>query len=77
MAHGRGTWAEGHCLPEGCFENGDHVVAHLHVRVRLKGASEWIEARFADGFVFRGGRIAEYRTFATRADAMRWAGLGG
>jgi len=52
------------------------VVVYLHVRVRLKGATEWIDARFADGFVFRDGRIVEYRTFGARADAMRWAGLG-
>lgn len=75
VAHGRGTWAEGHCLPESYFENGERVVAYLHVRVRLKGATEWIDARFADGFVFRDGRIVEYRTFTTRAEAMGWAGL--
>jgi len=75
VAQGRGTWAEGHCLPEGYAEHGERVVALLHVRVRLKGATEWIDARFADGFVFRDGRIVEYRTFATRAEAMQWAGL--
>lgn len=76
VAQGRGTWAEGHCLPEGYAENGDRVVALLRVRVRLHGASEWIDGRFADGFVFRGGRIVEYRTFGRRDEAMRWAGLG-
>ena len=72
---GRGSWAEGTCEPEGYFENGEKVVVHLHVRVRLNDATEWIDGRFADGFVVRKGKIVEYRTFGERADAMTWAGL--
>lgn len=72
---GRGSWAEGTCAPEGFFQNGDKVVVHLHVRVRLKDSADWIDGRFADGFVFRQGRIIEYRSFAERSDAMRWAGI--
>jgi ketosteroid isomerase-like protein len=72
---GRGTWAEGRCDPEGYFENGDRVVVYLHAHVRLHNATEWIGGRFADGFVFRDGRIVEYHSFGERADAMRWAGL--
>src|SRR5262249_5313425 len=48
---GRGTWAEGTCEPEEFFENGDKVVVYLHARVRLKGSTEWVGGRFADGFV--------------------------
>ena len=54
---------------------GDKVVVYLHVRVRLKGATDWIDARFADGFVFRDGRITEHRSFGERADAIAWAGI--
>lgn len=74
---GRGTWAEGSCDPEGFFEQGDKVVVYLHVRVRLDGAADWIEGRFADGFVFREGKIIEYRTFGERNQALRWAGIEG
>ena len=75
VAHGRGTWAEGTCEPERYLVNGDKVVVYLHVRVRLTGTSDWIDARFADGFVLRNGKITEYRTFRDGADALTWAGL--
>ena len=72
---GRGTWAEGTCKPEKFLMNGDKVVAYLHAWVRLKDASEWIGGRFADGFVFRGGKIVEYRTFWERSQGLEWAGI--
>ncbi|MFO1398683.1 MAG: nuclear transport factor 2 family protein [Burkholderiales bacterium] len=72
---GRGTWAEGTCEPEEFLINGDRVVVYLHAWVRMKGAVEWTGGRFADGFVFRDGRIVEYRTFWDRDDARRWAGI--
>ena len=75
IARGRGTWAEGSCDPEEFHVNGDKVVVYLHVRVRLNGATEWIDGRFADGFVLRGGKISEYRTFAERAEALMWADI--
>lgn len=75
VAKGRGTWAEGTCEPEEFFECGDKVVAYLHVRVRLKPSGEWVEGRFADGFVLRDAKILEWRSFAQRADALAWAGL--
>lgn len=75
VVKGRGTWSEGRCDPEGYVQNGDHVVVYLHAHVRLHGATDWIGGRFADGFVFRAGRIVEYHSFGQRADAMAWAGL--
>ncbi len=75
VTQGRGSWAEGSCEPEQFLEHGDKVVVYLHVRVRLHGSADWIDARFADGFVFRDGRITEYRTFGERADALAWAGI--
>lgn len=73
VATGRGTWAEGTCEPERILVHGDMVVVYLHVRVRLKDATDWIDGRFADGFVLRDGKITEFRTFGERADALRWA----
>jgi ketosteroid isomerase-like protein len=74
---GRGTWAEGTCEPEKFLQNGDKVVVYLHVRVRLRDTTEWVGGRFADGFVFRNGRIVEYRSFGERSEALRWAGIEG
>ena len=75
VAKGRGTWAEGTCQPEKFLQNGDKVVAYLQVRVRLKDSNEWIDARFADGFRFRDGKIIQYLTFGERAEALKWAGI--
>jgi ketosteroid isomerase-like protein len=73
---GRGSWAEGTCEPEDYLMNGDKVVVYLHARVRKKGSPEWGGGRFADGFVFRDGKIIEYRSFGEREEALEWAGAG-
>jgi ketosteroid isomerase-like protein len=75
VTKGRGTWAEGTCEPERFLANGDKVVVYLHARVRLKDSTEWISGRFADGFVFRSGKIVEYRSFGERTEALKWAGI--
>ena len=72
---GRGTWAEGTCEPEEFFENGNKVVVYLHAWVRLKDSTKWIGGRFADGFVFRDGKIIQYLSFWDRADALKWADI--
>ena len=75
ITKGRGTWAEGTCEPEEFFTNGDKVVVYLHARVRLKDSADWIDGRFADGFVFRAGKIIQYLTFGERRGALKWAGI--
>lgn len=75
ITKGRGTWAEGACKPEKFLVNGDKVVVYLHAWVHLKGSTDWIGGRFADGFVFRDGRIIQYLTFWERAEALEWAGI--
>lgn len=75
VTKGRGTWAEGTCEPEKFLVHGDKAVVYLHVRVRLHGATEWIDGCFADGFVFREGKITRYLSFAEREEALRWAGI--
>ena len=72
---GRGTWAEGSCEPEKFLINGEKVVVYLYAWVRLKDATHWTGGRFADGFVFRNGKITEYRTFGERVRALNWAGI--
>lgn len=75
ITKGRGTWAEGACQPEKFLVDGDKVVVYLHAWVRLNGSTDWIGGRFADGFVFRNGRIIQYLTFWERAEALEWAGI--
>lgn len=75
VTKGRGTWAEGTCEPERFLVNGDKVVVYLHARVRLRNTADWVGGRFADGFVFRSGKIIEYLSFGERAEALKWAGI--
>ncbi len=75
VAQGRGTWAEGTCEPEEFLTNADKVVVYLHVLVRLKDSPDWVGGRFADGFVFREGKITQYLSFGERQDALKWAGI--
>jgi ketosteroid isomerase-like protein len=75
ITKGRGTWAEGTCEPEKFLVNGDKVVVYLHARVRLKDSTDWIGGRFADGFVFRNGKIVQYLSFVERTEALEWAGI--
>jgi len=75
LTKGRGTWAEGTCEPEEFISHGDKVVVYLHARVRLKDSTDWIDGRFADGFVFRHGKITQYLSFGEQLDALKWAGI--
>lgn len=75
VTKGRGSWAEGTCETEKFFANGDKIVVYLHARVRLKSSDEWVGGRFADGFVFRNGRIIQYLSFGERAETLEWAGI--
>lgn len=72
---GREIWAEGNCVPEKFLVNEDKVVVYLYSWVRLEGATAWSGGRLADGCVFRRGKIAEYRSFGERDEALKWAGL--
>ena len=73
VGKGRGTWAEGSCDIEELFVNGDKAVVFLYARVRLNNATEWTGGRFADGFMFREGKIIQYLSFGKRAEALKWA----
>jgi truncated hemoglobin YjbI/ketosteroid isomerase-like protein len=75
IAKGRGTWAEGACEPEKFLVNGDRVVVYLHAWVHLKDSTDWVGGRFADGFVFRNGKITQWLSFGERAEALKWAGI--
>ncbi|WP_413585628.1 nuclear transport factor 2 family protein [Bdellovibrio sp. HCB274] len=71
---GRSTWAEGGCEPERFTVVDDKVVVFVHVRVRLKDKTDWIDGRIADVFTLKDGKITEMRSFIDREEAMQWAG---
>jgi len=77
ISKGRGTWAEGTCEPESFVVAGDKIVALLHVRVRLKDHTDWIDGRFADVHTYRNGKAVQIRTFGKRKDALEWVGAKG
>lgn len=76
ISQGRGTWAEGACEPEQFIFAGDKIVVFVHVQVRLKGKAEWIDARIADGFTIKDGKVNLMRTFVEREHALQGAGIG-
>jgi ketosteroid isomerase-like protein len=78
MAHvsqGRSTWAEGACEPEQFIAAGDKLVMFVHVHVRLKDHTDWIDARLADVYTFRNGKAVHMRHFPDRREALAWAGV--
>jgi hypothetical protein len=77
VTKGRGAWAEGTCDPEEFLVNGNKVVVYLHARVRMKGSTDWVGGRFADGFEFRNGKIVQYHSFGERSEALKWADIDG
>jgi len=75
FSQARSTWAEGGCEPERFLVDGDKVIVFVHVRVRLKDHTEWIDGRIADVFVWRNGKAIQFRTFADEHQALEWAGV--
>ncbi|WP_081112259.1 nuclear transport factor 2 family protein [Bdellovibrio sp. HCB117] len=75
ITSGRATWAEGSCHPERFLVAGDKVVVFVHVHVRLKNKTEWIDGHVADVFAFRGEKIIQMRSYLKNEQALEWAGV--
>ncbi len=69
---GRNNWAEGSCTPVKLTGSGNKVLVDVHVLVRLKNKTDWIDARTADVFRFRQGKILEMRSFVEKEEALKW-----
>ncbi|WP_142694862.1 nuclear transport factor 2 family protein [Bdellovibrio sp. NC01] len=69
----RGTWAEGSCNPEQFINVGDKFVVLVHVHVRLKDKTDWIDGHVADGFAFKNGKISHFQSFLEKEKALKWA----
>ena len=74
FSQARDKWAEGSCAPEEFIVVGEKLVVYVHVRVRLKDHTKWIDARLADVYTFRNGKAVQMRHFPNREDALAWAG---
>jgi uncharacterized protein len=73
LSKARATWAEGSCEPERFIAAGDKIVVFLHVRVRLKDRTEWVDARHAAVYTFRNGKAIQMRIIDDLQQALEWA----
>jgi ketosteroid isomerase-like protein len=67
------TWEEFELVPEEFTESadGEHVMMLGHVRGRLKGSDESLEARFAHVGRMRDGKLARVKVCLDREAALR------
>ncbi|MES2855312.1 MAG: nuclear transport factor 2 family protein, partial [Bdellovibrionota bacterium] len=59
FSQGRDKWAEGSCEPEKFTVVNNKVTAFVHVKVRLKDKSDWIDGKVIDVFTFHGAKVTE------------------
>lgn len=74
LSQARAKWAEGGCEPERFVVAGDKIVVFLHVHVRRKGRTEWVDGRHAAVYTFRNGKATEMRIIDDPQQALEWAG---
>lgn len=72
---GRETWAEGSCNPEQITVVENKILVFVHVKVRLKNKTDWIEGQVTDVFTFEGQKVIEFYSFDKRDEALKWAGV--
>lgn len=75
LINGRSTWAEGACEPIEFFPAENKIVVIVHVKVRLRNQSNWIDSQTADGFSLNEGRVTEFHSFTSKQKAFAWAGI--
>ena len=75
LSQARSTWAEGTCEPERLIVAGDKIVVFIHVRVRAKQKTEWVDGRHAAVYTFRDGKAIQQRIFDDIQQALEWAGV--
>jgi ketosteroid isomerase-like protein len=75
LSRARNTWAEGGCEPERFVVAGDKIVVFIHVRVRQKDRTNWVDGRHASVYTFRNGKAIQQRIFDDTQQALEWAGV--
>lgn len=61
--------------PERFLPAGDRIVVFVHARVLPKNSDTWQDIRLADVYTFHYGKVTNMRAFASRTDALQWAGI--
>ncbi len=69
------TWEEHHLDVEEVIEDGDDVVAEVHITARGRGSGAEADVRFYAHFKVRDGRVAYIYDHDDRAGALKAAGL--
>jgi ketosteroid isomerase-like protein len=70
------SWSEYHARPQEFLQSGDEVAALTQLRARGKNSQFEIEGDMADVFTVRAGRIACFRLYIQRSDALGSLGTG-
>jgi uncharacterized protein len=70
------SWSEYHARPQEFLQSGDEVAALTQLRARGKNSQFEIEGDMADVFTVRAGRIARFRLYIQRSDALGSLGTG-
>jgi len=69
------SWSDYHARPQEFLQSGEQVAALTQLRARGKNSQFEIEVDMADVFTLRDGRIARFRLYIQRADALESLGL--
>lgn len=70
------SWSDYHARPQEFLQSGDDVAALTQLRARGKNSQFEIEGEMADVFTVRDGRIARFRLYIQRSDALGALGIG-
>lgn len=70
----RASWAEGVCDPVQFYVVENQIAVMVHVHVRLKDKTDWIDGDLADIFTFRDGKISGMETVDSQKDALNRIG---
>jgi uncharacterized protein len=70
-----GTWDEIRLTPERFIEDGDRVLALMHIEARGKESGVPVVIRSADLFTIRDGKVASLTGYPDRAEALADTGL--
>jgi ketosteroid isomerase-like protein len=69
------SWSEYHARPQEFLQTGEDVAALTQLRARGKNSQFEIEGEMADVFTVRDGRIARFRLYIQRTDALGSLGI--
>jgi ketosteroid isomerase-like protein len=71
------TWSDYNARPQEFLQSGEDVAALTQLRARGKNSQFEIEGDMADVFTVRDGRIARFRLYIQRTDALGSLGITG